>query len=73
MHQLWDYLDQELTPERMTAMRRHLDKCAGCYPHLELERAFLEALAGCKEARCAPERLKAKLIERLKEVGYSPA
>ncbi|HVE79593.1 MAG TPA: zf-HC2 domain-containing protein, partial [Gemmatimonadaceae bacterium] len=73
MRQLWDYLDQELTPERMEAMQRHLEKCAGCYPHLDFERAFLDALSGCKETRCAPERLKAKILGKLREAGFSAA
>jgi len=65
------YVLGALDPAEMEAMRRHLEKCAGCYPYLDFERAFLDALAGCKETRCAPEKLKAKILSKLREAGYS--
>ncbi|MDF2772664.1 MAG: putative zinc-finger, partial [Geminicoccaceae bacterium] len=33
VQQLWDYLDHELTPERMAEVRRHLERCGQCLPH----------------------------------------
>jgi anti-sigma factor (TIGR02949 family) len=70
MRQLWDFLDGELTDERMAAVRTHLDRCKGCVPYAEFERAFLEALSGCKSTQCAPEGLRRKIFERLREAGY---
>ena len=35
MQQLWDYVDAELTPERMVAIQHHLTECAHCLPHAE--------------------------------------
>lgn len=70
MRQLWDFLDGELTDERMAAVRTHLDRCKGCVPYAEFERAFLEALSGCKSRQCAPEGLRRKIFERLREAGY---
>jgi anti-sigma factor (TIGR02949 family) len=70
MRQLWDYLDGELTPERMDAVRAHLDRCAGCIPHADFERAFLEALSGCKSKECAPDALRRRIFERLREAGF---
>lgn len=54
MRQLWDYLDGELTPERMAAIREHLGMCARCQPHADFERAFLDALG---KSRLEPEDL----------------
>lgn len=45
MRQLWDYLDGELSEERMQAIREHLTLCARFHPQYEFERAFLETLA----------------------------
>ena len=70
MRQLWEYLDGELTEERMAAVRAHLDRCAGCLPHADFERAFLDALAGCKSKQCAPDALRRKIFERLREAGF---
>ena len=70
MRQLWDYLDGELTEERMAAVRAHLDRCAGCVPHADFERAFLEALSGCRSKACAPDALRRRIFERLREAGF---
>ena len=32
MRQLWDYLDGELTEDRMEAIRAHLAMCSRCMP-----------------------------------------
>ena len=45
LRQLLDFLDEELTEERMVAVRAHLDRCAGCYPEYDFERIFLDAVA----------------------------
>jgi len=45
MRQLWDYLDKELTPERMAAIKAHLAMCGRCHPQAEFERSFLRAIA----------------------------
>ena len=46
VRQLWDYLDGELTDDRMEAIRAHLAACRNCYPHYDFERAFLDELGG---------------------------
>ena len=71
MRQLWDYLDAELTPARMEGVRRHLDKCRSCYPQYDFEKAFLEAIASCKEQRCASAELRARIISSLREAGFA--
>jgi hypothetical protein len=45
MRQLWDFLDNELTSERMLAIEAHLVMCSRCHPHAEFERAFLHAVS----------------------------
>jgi mycothiol system anti-sigma-R factor len=45
IEQLWDYLDAELSPERMQELAAHLAECARCYPKYQFEFAFLEAVA----------------------------
>jgi anti-sigma factor (TIGR02949 family) len=70
LRQLWDYLDGELTPERVAAVRAHLEGCRRCHPHYDFERAFLEALASTRpDCRC-PGELKAKVLESLRAVGF---
>jgi anti-sigma factor (TIGR02949 family) len=69
--ELWDYLDQELTPERMEAVRRHLDRCAACLPHMQFGARFLEALHRCRADNPMPEELRLVVIARLKSEGLT--
>ena len=73
MRQLWDYLDGELTPDRMAAMRAHLEVCKRCHPQYEFERAFLDAVAATARAHSDPDRLREKLAEALKAKGLGSA
>lgn len=70
MRQLWDYLDGELTDERMAQVRAHLDRCSGCYPHYDFEKMLLEALACCKVKQCAPDQLRDRILGKLREAGF---
>lgn len=45
MRQLWDFLDGELTPDRMKAIEAHLAGCEHCLSRAAFERAFLNAVA----------------------------
>ncbi len=41
MEQLWDYLDDELPPDRTEQIHAHLSTCTGCESHRQFCRAFL--------------------------------
>ena len=72
MTQLWDYLDQELTEERMQALHQHLESCSGCLPHHDFAKAFLDALAATRsvpETGC-PQSVRGKVLDRLRGEGY---
>lgn len=71
MQQLWDYVDGELTPERMAAVRRHLTECGHCVPHAEFAERFLAALHDTRDVRCCPQELRARVVARLKEAGLT--
>jgi predicted anti-sigma-YlaC factor YlaD len=59
---LWEYLDEELTPEEAGAIGAHLGDCRCCRPTYQCNRAFLERLAHCRLARVsAPASLVARL------------
>jgi anti-sigma factor (TIGR02949 family) len=73
MRQLWDYLDGELTDERMEAIRAHLAMCQGCHPHFDFERAFLEAIAASCREHQAPGTLRRKVLATLRAAGYAGA
>jgi anti-sigma factor (TIGR02949 family) len=72
VQQLWDYLDEELTPERMADVRRHLERCGSCLPHHDYARVFLAALAAAREGEArAPEALRRRVMDNLRAAGLS--
>lgn len=73
MRQLWDYLDGELTADRKTAIRSHLELCRRCHPQFRFEQAFLDAVAASAPAHSDPDRLRSKLLAALKDEGFGEA
>jgi anti-sigma factor (TIGR02949 family) len=72
VQKLWDYLDHELTPERMDDVRRHLEKCGSCLPHHDYAQVFLAALSAAREKDArAPEALRIRVLENLRAAGFS--
>ena len=71
MQQLWDYLDGELSAERMAAIRAHLAVCARCYPQYEFERAFLTALDGAQREHSNPAGLRSRVTAALRDAGMA--
>lgn len=71
MRQLWDYLDHELTEDRMEAVRRHLESCSDCLPHHDFERAFLVAVAATKRTGASPPGLRVKVMDALRRQGLT--
>jgi anti-sigma factor (TIGR02949 family) len=72
LQQLWEYLDGELVPERMQAIRTHLARCSSCYPHYDFEKAFLSAISSCQCTTCAPEDVRCRVMDALRRAGFGP-
>lgn len=72
MRQLFDFLDEELTAERMIAIRAHLDRCSKCYPNYNFEKLFLEAVAATRTQSPAPAALRTRIVSALREAGFTP-
>lgn len=70
MRQLWDFLDEELTPVRMGAIREHLSLCEPCQSHTDFERAFLTALSEARSSEPIPSALKDRVMEALRREGF---
>lgn len=73
MRQLWDSLDGELTPDRMGALRAHLELCTRCYRQYERERSFLTAVAARARRHSDPGRLRARPAHALRAQGPDDA
>jgi mycothiol system anti-sigma-R factor len=62
---LWEYLDGELPSAEDTAVRKHLEVCAECYPKYNFQRAYLEYARRIREKEHAPPELRRRLFQRL--------
>lgn len=54
---LWEYLDEELSPEEVELVQAHLRGCPRCHPAYCCDRAFLELLARQRSSCTAPVSL----------------
>jgi len=62
IHQLYDYLDGELTDERRTQIAEHLDYCGPCAGAAGFETELRKVIADhCKDH--VPENLRQKISE----------
>jgi mycothiol system anti-sigma-R factor len=68
---LWDYLDDQLTPEGAARLNAHMASCTTCRGYSDYQSCFLEAVAKLRAQLDAPESLRAKLAEGLKSEGCS--
>jgi anti-sigma factor (TIGR02949 family) len=71
MQQLWDYVDGELTPDRLAAVERHLTACSHCHPHVEFAERFLKAVHETRLAGGCPEETRKKVMEQLRAAGLT--
>jgi len=71
LHELYGYLDGELTPESRQNIQRHLDECPPCYEQFDFE-AELRIVIARKCTESVPESLKQRIADALeKEVGQA--
>jgi len=69
LHELYGYLDGELTVERRGNIQRHLDECPPCYEAFDFE-AELRVVIARKCTEEVPASLKQRIADALeKEVG----
>ena len=62
-----DYLDGELERSSETSVKQHFDACERCYPHLNLESLFRDAVRRASSGESAPPALKARILGLLAE------
>jgi mycothiol system anti-sigma-R factor len=64
LHELYTFLDGELTVERRTHISRHLDDCHGCLEAFDFE-AELRIVVSQKCREEVPESLRRRVAEAL--------
>ena len=64
LHELYGYLDGELTVERRTKIQRHLDDCPPCYEAFDFE-AELRIVIARKCTETVPDSLKQRIADAI--------
>jgi anti-sigma factor (TIGR02949 family) len=69
LHHLWDYLDDQITPDGAERLRAHIAACPQCKEYEVYQACFLDAIKKLRGELGAPSQLREKLAEGLKEQG----
>jgi anti-sigma factor (TIGR02949 family) len=69
LRHLWDYLDDQITPEGAERLRAHISSCATCQGYEVYQECFLEAAARLRAKLDAPGSLRERLAAGLREQG----
>ena len=64
---IFEYLDGELEGVSDEEVRRHLEVCEVCYPRVQFEKHFLEALRRSRNGGRASESLSERVLQSLGE------
>ena len=64
---LFEYLDVELEGVSEEEVRRHLEVCEACYPRVQFEKHFMEALRRSQNGGRVSESLKERVLQSLVE------
>lgn len=65
MERLYEYLDGELTTERVAEVKKHLEDCAPCMALSSFEATYIRFLEVRTRTRNAPEELKKRILEEM--------
>ncbi len=69
MQHLWDFLDEEITPDSARRLGAHMKECEHCRNYSDYQSCFFDALAKLKANLDAPSELRDKLASTLKREG----
>lgn len=62
---LFEFLDGELAEISHDEVERHVELCKACYPRLQFERHFLDALQAAEDRGTASPELKDRILKVL--------
>ncbi|HET7632403.1 MAG TPA: zf-HC2 domain-containing protein [Gemmatimonadaceae bacterium] len=68
---VWDFLDEQLTPETTDRLTTHLKNCPQCFGYQSFQEQFLDALATLGDRPGAPPALRERVLSVLREQGFA--
>lgn len=70
LERIFDWLDSELDAAEAARVGEHLETCARCYPVLNFERSFREAVDRARHVEATPPDLEGRILHVLEEQGF---
>jgi anti-sigma factor (TIGR02949 family) len=72
LHQLYGFLDGELSPDRRTTIRTHLDRCACCLEAFDFEAELRVVVSTCCRRDEVPEELRVRVVQAIRSLAERP-
>lgn len=69
LRHLWDYLDDQISPDSGARLRAHIAACPQCHDYELYQGCFLQSLAKLRAELAAPGPWRARLAASLKQQG----
>lgn len=69
LHEIYHFLDGEVTDEQRAHIRRHLEDCPPCFEAFDFE-AEIKAFVANRCREVSPEALRAKIAEAIGHVEH---
>lgn len=65
LSRLWEFLDEELSPEDEVQVKEHLEICNRCFPRYDFQRAYFEYTRRIRERDQAPPELRRRIFRTI--------
>jgi mycothiol system anti-sigma-R factor len=72
LHRLHEFLDGELTSERRSRIRSHLEDCGPCLEAFDFEAELRVVISTCCRHDVVPEHLRGRVLAALEELQARP-
>ena len=72
LRQLYGFLDGELTPDRRTTIRTHLDRWACCLEAFDFEAELRVVVSTCCRRDEVPEELRVRVVQAIRGLAERP-
>lgn len=69
VERLWEYVDGELPASEAENVRRHLEACRSCHPHVDFQKAFCAFLRSVDRTTAPPGLRRSIFLRLLEEEG----
>lgn len=67
LERLWEFLDEELSPDEEVQVQQHLNICNQCFPRYDFQRAYFEYAHRIRDRDHASPELRRRVFKMILE------